>query len=315
MKKKASIVIPIFNEEKGIVNFLDNQLFPALEKLSLETEVILVDDGSSDRTLERVRKTKIFLKSSTKLVAFSRNFGKELALSAGMHEATGDAVVLIDADGQHPVSAIFQMIEKWREGAQVVTAVSSDKQTRHRLGSKLFSILMKGLGNKNYNPRAMDFRLVNRVVVDEFNKLTERTRLTRGLIDWLGFKQEYIEVKISRRGAGKASYSRKKLAALAVDALASSSRTPLLIFGYIGAFITLCSGALGLFILVQQYILGDPLGLEWAGAVAMSVFVAFLVGLVLISQAITALYVSQIQIEAKNRPLYVIDPKKSKGLR
>jgi dolichol-phosphate mannosyltransferase len=114
---------------------------------------------------------------------------------------------------------------------------------------------------------------------------------------------------------GKPTYSAKRLARLTVDSLVSASRTPLLIFGYIGIFITVVSFLFGLFILIQQYILGDPLGLDWSGAVAMSVFVSFLVGLVLISQAITALYISQIHVEAKGRPLYIIDKKKSHGIK
>ena len=160
-------------------------------------------------------------------------------------------------------------------------------------------------------PGAMDFRLLDRVVVDEFNQLTERNRLTRGLVDWLGFDQEYIKVKTKGRKNGKPTYSTKKLASLAMDSVISSSRTPLVIFGYLGAFITIFSLIFGLFILVEQYILGDPLKLDWSGAVAMSVFISFLVGLVMISQSITALYISQIHTEAKGRPLYVINKKKS----
>ena len=170
------------------------------------------------------------------------------------------------------------------------------------------------IGNKNVVAGAMDFRLIDRVVADEFNKFTEHNRITRGLIDWLGFPQEYIKVKIKDRTDGRPSYNYKKLMALAGDSLASMSRTPLVIFGYIGMFITVFSLLFGLFILIQQYILGDPMGLDWSGAVAVSVFVAFLVGLVLVSQSLIALYISQIHIEAKNRPLYVIDKEKSIGL-
>ena len=311
-KKQLSIVVPIFDEERGIRRFLDEHLGPEIEKLDYKFEVILVDDGSEDRTVEEIRKSKLFKQKETKLVAFSRNFGKEIALSAGIRTATGEAIIMIDADGQHPVEAIPKLIERWEVGAEVVTAIAKKKKTRHKLGSKLFYLMMRAAGYKGFRPDAMDFRLISREVADEFNELTERNRITRGLIDWLGFTQEFVPVKIRGREAGKSTYKRGKLAKLAIDGLASMSRTPLVIFGYIGAFITLFSGALGLFILVQQYILGDPLGLDWAGAVAMSVFDAFLIGLVLISQAITALYVSQIHTETKNRPLYVVNKRKSK---
>ena len=244
-------------------------------------------------------------------VSFSRNFGKEIALTAGLKESDGDAVIMIDADGQHPVETITEMVERWEKGAKIVTAVRGHNTTKHKVASKIYYKIMRIVGNKKIVPGELDFRLVDREVVDEFNKFTERNRLTRGLIDWLGFNQEYIKVKTRNRIDGKPTYSLKKLITLAGDSMASTSRTPLVIFGYIGIFITLTSFVLGLFILIQQYIMGDPLNLDWSGAVAMSVFVSFLVGLVLISQSITALYISQIHVESKDRPLYIIDKEKT----
>ena len=155
---------------------------------------------------------------------------------------------------------------------------------------------------------------IKELSTDEFNKFTEHNRITRGLIDWLGFPQEYIKVSTLRRELGKPTYSRKKLMRLAVDSFVSMSSTPLLIFGYIGLLIMFISLPFGLFILIEQYIMGDPMGLDWSGAVAMSVFVSFLVGLVLVSQSITALYISRIHVEVKNRPLFVIDKSKSIGI-
>ena len=301
----------MFNEEAGILRFLDKELLGALEVLPYATEVILVDDGSEDRTVEKVATAELRKKFPVRLVAFSRNFGKEVALSAGLREATGEAVIMIDADGQHPVSAIPEMIRKWEEGAEIVTAIRKTNRTKHKLGSKIFYKLMKIFGNGRIREGEMDFRLLDRVIVEEFNEFTERNRVARGLIDWLGFRQEYVKVEIKGRESGKPSQSFRKLLTLAGDSFVSLSRTPLVIFGYLGLLITFVSGVLGLFILVEQYILGDPLGLDWAGAVAVSIFVAFLVGIVLISQAITALYISQIHAETKNRPLYVVDRKKS----
>lgn len=309
-----SIVTPVYNEESGVRKFLDKQLMPELLKLKYKTEVIVVDDGSTDKSIEVINGCDIKKKLDVKVISFARNFGKEIALSAGLNYAKGDAVIMIDSDGQHPVEAIGEMIERWKKGALIVTAVRKHNTTKHRLGSKLYYAMMRMLGNKNLVVGAMDFRLVDRSVVDEFNKFTERTRLTRGLVDWLGFPQEYIVVKTKGRLGGKPSYNFGMLMKLAGDSLASSSRTPLLIFGWIGAFITVVSLILGLFILIQQYIMGDPLKLDWSGAVAMSVFVSFLVGLVLISQSMTALYISQIHVESKGRPLYVIDQRKSKGI-
>lgn len=307
MKKVISIVVPVFNEETIIRDFLDKQLMPVALALEEKVELVIVNDGSSDKTLEKIHECEILHKMSARVISFSRNFGKEEALSAGLKKASGDAVIMIDADGQHPVEAIPKMIEKWNAGAKVVTALRGHNTTKHRAASGMYYGVMRMLGNKNVVVGAMDFRLLDRIVVDEFNKFTERNRLARGLVDWLGFKQEYIKVETRGRIGGKPTYSFKRLMAVAGDSMASTSRTPLIIFGYIGVFITITSVLFGLFILIQQYIMGDPLHLDWSGAVAMSVFVSFLVGLVLISQSITALYISQIHAESKNRPLYVIE--------
>ena len=314
MKMKVSVVVPMFNEATGIVGFLDGQLMPVLNKLSYDVEVILVDDGSVDKTVEKVVK-KYGSNEKIKVVALTRNFGKEIALTAGLTYATGDAVIMIDADGQHPVEIIPQMIKKWEEGAYIVTAVRGENTTRHKMGSRIYYWVMRICGNKDIVVGAMDYRLLDRGVVDEFNKMPEHNRLARGLVDWLGYPQEYVKVHTKNRLDGKPTYSHKKLVTLTIDGLASSSRTPLVLFGYIGVAITVVSLILGVFILIQQYILGDPLKLDWSGAVAMSVFVSFLVGLVLVSQAITALYISQIHTEAKGRPLYVVDKRKSIGLK
>ena len=307
------MVVPVYNEEAGVKEFLDKQLWPVLVKIPYNVEVVIVDDGSRDATVEKIKQSKMMSEAKVKLVAFVRNFGKEIALTAGIRNAEGDAVIMIDADGQHPAEEIPKMIKKWEDGAVVVTALRGHNTTKHKLGSKIYYKMMRMMGNKNVVVGAMDFRLIDRVVVDEFNKFTERNRLTRGLIDWLGYKQDYVNVKTKGRLSGKPTYSMKKLASVAIDGLASTSRTPLVIFGYIGVFITVVSLVLGIFILVEQYIMNDPLGLDWSGAVAMSVFISFLVGLVLISQAITALYISQIHAESKDRPLYVVDKRKSIG--
>ena len=315
MKKVISVVVPVYNEEAGILDFLDEQLLPVISGLSYTVEVVVVNDGSRDRTLAEIDKCKLKKNKNFKIVSFTRNFGKEIALSAGIKEATGEAVILIDGDGQHPVEMIPKMIAEWEKGAEIVTAVREENTTRHKLGSKLYYVTMRMFGNKQVVVGAMDFRLISRNVANEFNDFTERNRLARGLIDWMGVPQTYIKVKTKNRVKGKPTYSAKRLARLTVDSLVSASRTPLLIFGYIGIFITAVSCLFGLFIMIQQYILGDPLGLDWSGAVAMSVFVSFLAGLVLISQAITALYISQIHVEAKGRPLYIIDKKKSHGIK
>ncbi|MBQ8996488.1 glycosyltransferase family 2 protein [Candidatus Saccharibacteria bacterium] len=314
MRKLVSVIVPVYNEQAGINDFLDKELEPALEKLAEETEIILVDDGSRDESLKLIRAWGTEQKQKVRIIALVKNFGKEIALTAGIREARGDAVITLDADGQHPAEEIPRMVEKWHKGARIVTAVRAQNTTSHRLGSWLYYRLMRRLGNQSVHEGETDFRLMDRVVVEEFNRFTEHNRMTRGLVNWLGFPQEHIKIQTKNRKKGAPTYSLRKLMTLAGDSLVSASRTPLLIFGYIGVGIMLVSGAVGLFQLVQEYILGDPLGIEWGGGVAVSLFVAFLVGLVLISQAMTALYVSQIHAEVKNRPLYIIDREKSVGL-
>ena len=315
MKKLVPVVIPVYNEAAGIQSFLKDELVPVLEKLKENIEIVIVDDGSTDQSLEIIKGCKFPRQIIVKIVALMKNFGKEIALTAGLKEAEGDAVIMIDADGQHPAEEIPKMVEKWQKGAKIVTALRGSNTTEHKLGSHLYYTLMRKVGDKNIVEGEMDFRLLDREVVDEFNQFTEHNRLTRGLIGWLGYSQEYIEVQTKDRINGKPTYGIKKLAALAGDSIVSASRTPLIAFGYIGLFIMAVTFAPGLFQLIQEYILGDPLKLEWGGGVAVSLFVAFLVGLVLISQAITALYISQIHAEAKNRPLYTVSKAKSVGLK
>lgn len=315
--KKLSFVIPVYNEADGLSHFLDDLLLPEIKKITnYQTEIILVDDGSRDRSLALMQDYSK-RNSSIKTVALSRNFGKEPALAAGISVATGDAVITIDADGQQPPSILPKFITAWENGADVVVGVR-DRFTKHglipRLGSKLFYALLRLMGNRHTVPGSTDFRLIDRVVIDEFNRLPEHNRITRGLIDWLGFNQIHISYTYGARYAGKPSYNFKKLFLLAIDSFISMSTTPLVIFGYIGALITIFSFILGIFIIVNQYILGDPLRLYWNGSIQMAVFITFLVGLVLISQAITALYISHIHAETKSRPLFIINPKTSRGL-
>lgn len=318
MSKKISIVVPVYNEEKGIGKFLDERLLPEIKKIDgYKFELVLVNDGSKDKTIEVIHKYSENNKD-IKVVSLVRNFGKEMALTAGLRYAEGDAVLTIDSDGQQPPEKIPEFIKAWEDGAEIVTGVR-DHYTKHgfipKLGSKLFYWLLKLMGNKTTVPGSTDFRLMDRVVVDEFNELSEHNRITRGLVDWLGYDKKDIYYVYGERMAGKPSYNFKKLWNLAIDSFVSMSTTPLVIFGYIGIFITFFSFVLGLFCIINQYVLGDPLHLYWNGAVQMAIFITFLVGLVLISQAITALYISHIHAETQNRPLFIVSKKHSRNVK
>lgn len=315
-QKLLSIITPVHNEAEGIKKFINDSLVPVAEKLDLNYELIIVNDGSTDNTLKIIQ-ILANQNPKIKILSLSRNFGKEPALSAGLRYAKGDAALTIDADGQQPPKLIPGFIKKWNSGAEIITGVRS-QYTKHgliqKLGSKLFYKLLYIMGNKSTVPGSTDFRLIDRVVINEFNKLSEHNRITRGLIDWLGFKQEYIEYVYGVRAAGKPSYNIKKLFHLAIDSFVSMSTTPLVIFGYLGIFITIGSFILGLFCIINQYILGDPLQLYWNGSVQLAIFITFLIGLLMISESITALYISHIHAETQNRPLFVVDEKESRNL-
>lgn len=318
MSKLISVVIPVCNEEKGIKKFVDERLMPSLDKIKdYSFELVFVNDGSKDKTVE-ILQDYAAKNKNIKVVSLVRNFGKEMALSAGLRYAEGDAVMTIDSDGQQPPERIADFIKAWEDGAEVVTGVR-DHYTKHglipKLGSKLFYCLLKMMGNKTTVPGSTDFRLMDRIVVDEFNELTEHNRITRGLVDWMGYEKKDIYYTYGERMAGRPSYNFKKLWNLAIDSFVSMSTTPLVIFGYLGIFITISSFILGMFCIINQYVLGDPLHLYWNGAVQMAIFITFLVGLVLISQAITALYISHIHAETQNRPLFIVSKKASRNIK
>ena len=313
---KISFVIPVYNEEKGFSQFYEKMLLPELKKLNYDYELILVNDGSTDKSLQIIQ--KISEKNNhVKVLCFSRNFGKEVALTAGIREAAGDAILTMDADGQQPPKLIHEFIKKWEEGGEIIIGVRG-RYEKHgliaKIGSKLFYKILGMMGVKDTVPGSTDFRIIDRCVADEYNRLTEHGRITRGLMDWMGFKKVYIDYIYGNRLAGKPSYNFKKLFQLAIDSFVSLSSAPLIIFGWIGAFITVASLILGIFVIIEEFIMGDPMQLKWTGTTCLSIFITFLIGLVLISQSITALYISHIHAEAQGRPLYIIDHKNSRNL-
>ncbi|MDR1032553.1 MAG: glycosyltransferase family 2 protein [Candidatus Nomurabacteria bacterium] len=314
---KLSIVVPVYNEKTNITDFHERLLLPAMNSLEhiRSYEVVYVNDGSSDGTLDALQNLAEH-NHHISVVSLSRNFGKEIALTAGIAESSGDAVLTIDADGQQPPNLIQEFVDKYQAGADVVVGIRKHYQKHGivaKLGSKLFYFLMKLLGSKTI-PGSTDFRLISRDVRAEFLKLAESKRITRGLIDWLGFKQEFVYFTYENRLGDKPGYNFRKLFNLAINSFVSLSPRPLYLFGWIGFAITLLSGMLGLFVIIQQFIMGDPMGLKWTGATCLGIFTAFLVGLVLISQAIMALYISHIHTESLHRPLYIIDKKNSRNL-
>jgi len=307
--KLISIVSPVYNESEGITWFND-ELCAALAKIKGYTyEIIYVNDGSKDTTLTKLESLKGNSTVSIKVVDLSRNFGKESALSAGIHESTGEAVLALDSDGQHPVGQIHAFLDKWTKGADVVVGVRESNQNEgivKRHGSKLFYTLFNKITGTNLIPGSTDFRLLDRRVVDEFKKLEERNRITRGLIDWLGFRREYVQFHADERRFGTAGYTFKKLFELAVNTFVSLSAVPLFISGYLGIIFMAIGLIAGLFILIEQVFLGDPMNLAITGSAMVSILITFLVGVILSAQGLIGLYLARLLDEGQRRPLYVI---------
>ncbi|MFH1188252.1 MAG: glycosyltransferase family 2 protein [bacterium] len=307
MKKAISIIVPVYNEEDNILLFYE-AVQGIMKKIDYTFEIIFVNDGSSDNsgTLIGELSTR---DNRIKYIEFSRNFGKEIATSAGLKYAAGDAALMIDADLQHPVDLIPEFIKKWGKGAEVVVGVR-EKNTNEgfikKYGSFFFYKIMNAIGDTKIVPRATDFRLLDRIVIDEFNKFTEKNRMTRGLIDWLGFKRDYIYFVAEERTHGKPSYNCLKLTKLAFSTFIAHSLFPLKIAGYLGVIITFSSGMLGLFMFVEKFLLLDPLRMRFSGTAMLATLILFLVGIILCCLGLVALYIANIYGEVVNRPLYVI---------
>lgn len=314
MKKLISVVIPVCNEEKNI-SLLYASLTTVLKKLASKYrhEIIFINDGSSDKSgdlIEELAKKD----SNVKYIEFSRNFGKEIATSAGLQYAKGNGAVIIDADLQHPSELIPEFVKKWEEGAEMVIGVREKNQGESftkKLGSFLFHKIMNAIGEVKTVSGATDYRLVDKIVIEAFGKFTERQRMTAKLLDWLGFKKDYVYFKAGHRSSGKASYSTSKLIKLAFSSFIGNSLLPLKIAGYLGVFITVLSGALGIFIFFEKYLFGDVWNLAPSNLAILVIFILFLVGIVLSCLGLIALYIANIYQEAMNRPMYIVRKKKN----
>jgi len=305
-KKLLSIIIPIYNESANITP-LYRAVSRQLKGLGYEYELLFVDDGSDDDSLARlVRISK--RDSKVRVLEFARNFGKESAVTAGLHAAAGDAVILMDADLQHPPDRMKQFVDKWENGSDVVVGVRSysrDERWLKRKSSALFYRLFGMFSDTDITPHATDFRLLDRSVVNTYNELSEHSRITRGLIDWLGYRRSYIRFEAPPRLHGEASYGFSKLFKLAVDTATSHSLVPLKVAGYLGLAILLISGPLGLFMAYDKFISGES-GFNFTGTAMLAVIILFLVGIILAALGLISLYIARIHEEVMGRPLYVV---------
>jgi dolichol-phosphate mannosyltransferase len=316
MKKLISIIIPVYNEEENIPLVYD-ELKKVCQSETLANrynfEFIFVNDGSNDNSGEFLVKLSSD-DDRVKLIEFSRNFGKEIATTAGINNCHGNAAIIVDADLQHPIELIPEFLQKWEDGAEVVVGVrkgNAGEGVIKKIGSYLFYKTINQIAETKITPNATDYRLIDKKVIAEFNRFTERNRITRGLIDWLGFKTDFIHFQARPRKAGNASYSYLKLTKLALSSFVSHSFFPLRLAGYLGVIITFFSGLLGLFIFVEKYILNDPWAFHFSWPAILAVINLFLIGIVLSCLGLIALYIANIHNEVTNRPMYVIRRRKS----
>lgn len=312
-KPFISVIIPMYNEEENVCH-VHKAIKKATRNLAYRFEYLFVNDGSSDKTTERL----IELADSDPDVVpieLARNFGKEIALSAGLHAAKGDAAIMLDADLQHPPVHIPEFIHKWEKGADVVVGVRKEYKTawHKKLMSKLFYSSMNKISDISITPHATDFRLVDRQVLQAFNKFTERNRITRGLFDWLGYKRDFVYFVADERQHGEASYSFPKLIRLGIDSFVGHSLLPLRLAGYIGVFITVVSIPVGMFVFIDRYLFNNTLfGMTFSGNAILAVISLFLSGLTLSCLGLMSLYIANIHQETTNRPLYVVRPNRRK---
>ena len=304
---ELSLIVPVMNEEAAIDAFVA-RVVPILQKLddpaARSFEILFIDDGSSDSTLARIRAANA-ADPRIRALSFSRNFGKEAALSAGLDAARGLAVIPLDVDLQDPPEVIAPMLAKWREGFEVVYGVRDNRETDtlpKRLTADLYYRAHNWLSADKIPEHAGDFRLLDHKVVEVIRRLPERNRFMKGLFAWAGFRQAAVSYHREERKLGTSKFNYWKLWTLAVDGITSASTVPLRVWSYVGALVALGALAYAGFIVVRTL----AFGIETPGYASMMVAILFLGGLQLLSLGVLGEYVGRILTETKQRPLYVV---------
>lgn len=298
-----SVVVPMHNEERNISPLLA-RLLPVLDRLDMEVEIICVDDGSTDETVRLLTGQRQH-EPRLNIIRLSRNFGKEVALAAGLAYARGDAVVLMDADLQHPPELIETFVAHWRSGYEMVYGVrrkwEGTSRLRRFLGDAFYRIF--GAMTQTQLPRgAGDFRLMDRRAVEALNACTERSRYTNGLYAWIGFRQIGIPFDVDRRLYGKSGWSLFTLWRFAIDAITAFSMMPLRVWSYLGVAVSLFAMSYGGFIVLRTILFGRDV----PGYASLITAITFFSGVQLIGLGVIGEYLGRVFTEVKRRPLFLV---------
>jgi len=298
-----SCVVPVFNESAGIDAFL-RALQAAAALITADFEIVLVNDGSSDDSGDRILRAEVG--SKLRYLELSRNFGKEIAVQAGLDAASGDCVVILDADFQHPIEMIATMVERWRAGIDMVYAVKHDRADEgwlNRLAARAFyRIVSSTKRGPRIPPNAGDFRLLDRKVVMALRALPERDRFMKGLYAWVGFKTEALEFKPAERGHGESKFRFLNLASLAATGITSFSNLPLRWVSAAGVVVSVGSIGMACWLIIEKVLFGQPI----PGFATLSASIFFFSGVQLLALGIVGEYVGRIFNEVKQRPRYIL---------
>ncbi|CAN5848335.1 glycosyltransferase family 2 protein [soil metagenome] len=300
------MVAPAYNEAKNLVAFVA-AITPVLDGIGEPWEIVFVDDGSKDDTLGMLLAARAN-DPRLKVVSLARNFGKDIALTAGLRHARGRAVIPIDCDLQHPVELIPEMVAKWRAGADMVIGVRTKRSEEgflRRTFARWYYGLMRRMTNVAIPPNAGDFRLLDRKIVDVINEMPERTRVMKGIFAWPGFKTETIEFQANQRAGGQTTWSMFKLWRFALDGLFSFSTVPLKIWTYIGGLSAIGAFVYLMITLIQKIFFG----IAAEGYASLLIVMLGFNGLLLLSNGIQGEYIARIFDEVKGRPLFVVGKK------
>ena len=300
---KVSLVVPVFNEEDAIPIFY-NAVRDCQGLSDCEVEIIFVDDGSRDASCKAVEKLSS-LDPLVTLVSLSRNFGKEAALFAGLDYSSGDAVIPIDVDLQDPIYVIPLLIEKWKDGFDVVLAKRVDRQAdsfMKRISAEMFYRIHNKISNPQIEENVGDFRLMSRQVVNEIKMLPERHLFMKGLLSWVGFDTAIVEYTRADRVAGISKFNGWKLWNLALEGITSFSTIPLRMWSYLGMIVATFSLFYALWMVADKLIWGNAV----PGYPSIMTAILFLGGVQLIGIGVLGEYIGRIYIEAKRRPKYIV---------